>query len=208
MSDRKLEESLRVIKQRGTIPTLSVQLLISGIPGAGKSALKYRLLDEDLQSVMISSDNTEESRLPSTPLADLGLRVSVSNLSHTSDAAHLKWSRQSSSDEKAHLLYSTLRGDSQMGYTIPRLHMEGPTDSHMQQHTRIQGSYPSRVQLPKSTQEIPLPSEILADVISENKGNLSDLETFTKHSFLLHIIDSGGQPEFMEVLPALVTLVQ
>lgn len=83
--------------------------------------------------------------------------------------------------------------------------MEGPTDSHMQQHTRIQGSYPSRVQLPKSTQEIPLPSEILADAISENKGKLSDLETFTKHSFLLHIIDSGGQPEFMEVLPALVT---
>ena len=75
----------------------------------------------------------------------------------------------------------------------------------MQQHTRIQGSYRSRVRLPKSTQEIPLPSEILAEAISENKEKLSDLETFTKHSFLLHIIDSGGQPEFMEVLPALVT---
>ena len=229
---RKLEACLKVMEEKGSIPTKSVKLILSGLPLSGKSTLKHRLLEENPPTdFSLSIDGDRGAR--STPVAETALRVIIKKVGFTIAVKfESKWILQNFDDEKARLLQSILNAvdasysihvhppgygriegglqvregrDQSVTVTLSETTLQEP---HSEAPKLLeQATFSPDLELSEQQASIPVhqqPQEILTDALT-NPSKQDEIESLFQNSTTLHIIDTGGQPEFTEILQTLVT---
>ena len=226
---RKLEACLKVMEEKGSIPTKSVKLILSGLPLSGKSTLVHRLLEENPPTdFSLSTDSDRGAR--STPVAETALRVIIKRIGSTTAVVfESKWIRQSFDDEESRLVQSILRLKVVKLNTEPKavetsIHVQsqkGKSEEVVKENRNQSDNlfFPElysethkflerAVALPEVEQPpIPVhqqPQEILMDALT-NPSKQEEIESLLQNSTTLYITDTGGQPEFTEILQTLVT---
>ena len=213
------------MKQKKSIHTKATSVMFIGPPRVGKTTLIQRLLRDSSFVVPF---------LPSTAIAEGPLRIGIKKMNPRMAAViGNKWSIQDFMEEKLHLVRHTLRqlaiavpepgkrrnsqinGESQQTQTTVESQKTEPTERrsrwpmrlfrrnntrHREQHTTEAEETviaPTPLLLSFET-----PDEIITEALTG--GMLGEVEELLEDSIMLHVLDTGGQPEFLEVLAALL----
>lgn len=216
----------QALNNRKTIFTKPVSLVLIGPPRSGKTTLIQRLL-EGVHYVI----NPEEE-LPSTPLASQPLSVEIRRLSPTlAILQRTRWIKHDYSGQKVLLVSYFLRKvpDIMQDESVS----PGKADSHeMEQPASVKFSVngstsdsttttdqvPQLTRSSESTQETtieqklpsqhaPLVFDTPEDILSAGFLDLTpeEAEEHLGGSMILQIYDTGGQPEYLDVLPSILT---
>ena len=215
-----------VMKKKGTLVQTILQGVFIGPPRNGKSSLMKRLLNQELPS---SSTDVVENI---TQVTFKKPAMSTANITSDSesDANSFTWSELSYDDEVVKLLkaLSTSIGKpiSSEIETVPAAEelptsevvhtLDAPKDEEVQDVGEIHGdikhnSSHSLTPTPTitSAQEIPeIPEtkfKTRQEVFMESLGNWSEAKKYFENACTMYLTDTGGQLEFQELLPALVS---
>ena len=199
-----IDSCKRVLRSKGELHQRMVTVVMNGLPRVGKTTTKKRVLDIPLSLSQVS---------PSTGVAEPSLKVTITELPRSSAIVHnSQWKQLSLDDETLQLVDFILRASESIKSQpfpsivkkISRVFRQAATKSRAGQHRTIMPhqppptiANPGQVQNPELVQN---PDQLFEEVLTNQWGKLrSSLEDATT----IHFIDTGGQPEFQEILPAL-----
>ncbi len=182
-----------------------LKLYLIGLPGVGKTTFRKRLTRS---LVNISSLPLKDRQHYSTHLAEC-----IQTLCILQDEEHFDVEISESLDDEMKAIFKYLLGNTEMKEPAPTdsdstqaIHSEGPLDSNTSQEyeglSTLLDSSP--VGESNETTEQDETKSKLSRVLAEIRGvvasgNYSDF--ILRHKILLNIIDIGGQPGFLEMLP-------
>ena len=209
---------MRVIQSKGHLHQRMVTIVMNGLPRAGKTTTKERLLGRILQLLEVS---------PSTGVVEPSFKVTITELPRSSAMASAsQWSLLSLNDESLHLVNAiliaagNLKSKSRLASAIsditrrafrsglPNDPIPIPSSSRASkqptppQNTNQQ-QLTSNATLPNVDELCVSPPDELFDKVLTEHWN--KLHTALEDATIIHFIDTGGQPEFQEVLPALLS---
>ena len=215
--EARLKSCMRVIQSKGHLHQRMVTIVMNGLPRAGKTTTKERLVGHNKQLLEVS---------PSTGVVEPSLKVTITELPRSSAmASGSQWSLLSLNDESLHLVNAVLIEAGKLKKSKSRL------VSVLSDITRVRRAYrgdpiplhsSSRAtkQLPASQSTspqvaskattadvsqsvyVPPPDQLFDEMLSEQWHKL---HTSLEDATIIHFIDTGGQPEFQEILPALLS---
>ena len=209
----KLESCMKVIQSRGQLHQRMVTIVMNGLPRAGKTTTKERLLGRIQQLLEMS---------PSTGVVEPSLKVTMSELPRSSGmVSGSQWTVLSLNDESLNLVSAILQaaGDlksqsrlASVISDITRAFKGKPTNpnsrlssSGASNHPPLPPSTSTQLEASKATAAnvgVTRPDQLLDAVLTKQWDKLhASLEDAT----VVHFIDTGGQPEFQEILPALLS---
>ena len=190
-----------------------VTIVMNGLPRAGKTTTKERLLGRIQQLLEMS---------PSTGVVEPSLKVTMSELPRSSGmVSGSQWTVLSLNDESLNLVSAILQaaGDlksqsrlASVISDITRAFKGKPTNpnsrlssSGASNHPPLPPSTSTQLEASKATAAnvgVTRPDQLLDEVLTKQWDKLhASLEDAT----VVHFIDTGGQPEFQEILPALLS---
>ena len=185
-----------------------LKLYLIGLPGVGKTTFRKRLTKS---LVNISSLPLKDRQHYSTHLAEC-----IQTLCILQDEEHFDVEISESLDDEMKAIFKYLLGKTEMKEPAPTdsdstqaIHFEGPLDSNTSQKYEGLSTLLDSSPVGESN-EVTEPTEKdetkskLSRVLAEIRGvvasgNYSDF--ILRHKILLNIIDIGGQPGFLEMLP-------
>ena len=192
------------MSKEGFVKIRSVVLLLIGVAGAGKTCFSHMLFNEDPPSVR-----------ESTPLAQASVRaVSFSRATAQSDGTELVWERVSR--HKFNCLIADVikcirskKKSRPSATSQPRMESSGRIDTTQseQQNEQAIDDTSTSIQDERGEDQTPAVEQLLGmksvqeliDLISKSEGS----EEITEQTWL-YIVDSGGQPQFHDLLPSFV----
>ena len=203
---------MKVIQSRGQLRQRMVTIVMNGLPRAGKTTTKERLLGRLLQLLEIS---------PSTGVVEPSLKVTISELLRSSGmVSGSQWTVLSLNDESLNLVSAILQaaGDlksqsrlASVISDITRAFKGKPTNpislsssSGASNHPPLSPNKYTQLEASKATAAVSVtrPDQLFDEVLTKQWDKLhASLEDATT----VHFIDTGGQPEFQEILPALLS---
>ena len=202
VKDEHIEATLQAMKRRGTLNHSIVHGVFVGPANSGKNSLMERLLGR------IPSLNT-----PSTGVAEAVVQVQVEKSSAVTVAANVEgsfWTGIDSNDEAIRLL--VIHSDPnnvQIGLQEKQGDLEPNSLSELQSEStqKIEAQTEGKTSTPQSVHQLPEsyipPLKILERAISA-KG-LEALQQHFDSTWSLYLSNTGGQMEFQEILPLLVS---
>ena len=200
---------MKVIQQKGQLHQRMVTIVMNGLPRAGKTTTKERLLGRIPQLLEIS---------PSTGVVEPSLKVTISELPRSSGiVSGSQWTMLSLDDESLNLVSAILQaaGDlkskSRLASVLDHITQafkRGPTNpssSGASYHPPLSPSTNPQLEASEATAanvSVTLPDQLFDELLPKSWNKLhASLEDATT----VHFIDTGGQPEFQEILPALLS---
>ena len=216
------EELLSKAMKEGYVECKSAILLLVGVAGAGKSSFKRMLFKDKEGSIQVERN--------STPLAEAAIRaVSTSVAAVNTEADDVIW-KEVTSESLRELLAEYALAKSEKDPGTPNPNMSPPTtepkSSADRNHDCSQNvnNTSSRSNDVKTKVKLPPPFDQQSDETETSKGlhgNLNTMQAVTKlcerirHISVrylkdtrgqtwIYIIDSGGQPQFQELLPLFI----
>ena len=214
------------MKKKIKIPIKSASLVFFGPPLVGKSTTLRRILNDP--SIVVPFINTT-----STPVAEKPMRVIIKK--PKPGMARLQGSKfkpQDFEQEKLHLARLALREATTFPPVQPAENQPsqppGKGSANKPPEVTSKPSEYAAVLSPRNVPRLPTPSEEGATASSKQpllhseplllfqapddiiraatvSGVIEDMEELLEGSTLLHILDTGGQPSFFEVLPMLLS---
>ena len=199
---------VRMMREKGSLNLRTLHLILHGLPAAGKTCAKLRLTGQELTSRKPAERRDGTLVYPlddgarSTPVAEkivrarlpAQARLPASATALTREADDLPWYLLQSLDEEMVGLVET----------IAKLSSETKNVKKPITATASSDSVPS------SSQAISLPAKPVGKAFQEmitsafSKAPRNTLQDILKET-LIYLIDSGGQPQFQELLPILVS---
>ena len=196
----------RAMKEKGSLEQIAMHCVFLGLPRSGKSSLIRRLLGKRL---FVST---------STGVAEKSIKVEIRK--STAQISGLLWCEVEDLDDEAVLVMCNV------SRTAPAVETSLTTDDpvrsqpgkafslsqffrnlltrghHSKQHKAALSS--SSLMEPKSPREedIKPPLDVFRDAFRKKQSKLKEL---VDEPWMLYITDTGGQPEFQELLPILVS---
>ena len=189
----------RMMKEKGSLNLHTLHLILHGLPAAGKTCAKLRLTGQKLTSRKPAErrDGTLVYHLDdgarSTPVAEeiIRARLPASATALTSEADNEAWYLLQSLDEE---IVGLVEKFTKQSSEAEKEKKNTSTDS-----------------VSSSSRTISLPAEPVVGKASEkmiisafNNAPHNTLQDILKET-LIYLIDSGGQPQFQELLPLLVS---
>ena len=195
-----------------------VTIVMNGLPRAGKTTTKDRLVGHNQPLSKVS---------PSTGVVEPSLKVTITELPRSSAmASGSQWSLLSLNDESLHLVNAILIEARKLKKSKSRLvsvlsdinrvrranrkdPIPFPSSSRAKkQLPASQSTSPHQVASKATTADVsqsvyvPPPDQLFDEMLSEHWNKL---HTSLEDATIIHFIDTGGQPEFQEILPALLS---
>ena len=190
-----------------------VTIVMNGLPRAGKTTTKKRLLGHILQLAEVS---------PSTGVVEPSLKVTISELPRSSAmVSGSKWTLLSLDDESLNLVSAilqeagNLKSRSRLASAISdkirsfkgkqNAPISLPSSSVASKQLPSSQSSDSQLEAFKATAaniSVTRPDHLFQELLTEQWDKL---HTSLEDSTTIHFIDTGGQPEFQEILPALLS---
>ena len=208
---RHLAACERAIHTRGLIEQTAMHCVFIGMPRSGKSSLMRRLLGRRLSSCT------------STGVAERAVRVEIRK--STVHVSGLLWCELEDLDDEATLLMQDASKTTPDAIAESLLTVDTPVDTQPvkpfslsqflrnlflriqrgKQHQEAGASSPSlqssAKQQVQEQQDSKPPLEVFRDAFQKKWSKLKDL---VEEHWTLYLTDTGGQPEFQELLPILV----
>ena len=208
MSSYYIDNYKKAIKN-GVVESRTSKILVYGAAGSGKTSFLHLLLDEPPPTMRHS-----------TPLAVRPVTV------HQIDITNGKWKKQETIEERLHYLARAIKGtvqvqerSKQVTYAADRTSKDstkvtansaGPNDASRESNSEIEIQDKHDIS-DRTKQEVPTDSEVnetdtapeedsIQKQIIEMMGKVTG-EDLVASYIALRFIDSGGQPQFQEVLP-------
>ena len=218
--EARLESCMRVIQSKGQLHQRMVTIVMSGLPRAGKTTTKERLvgLNQPLSKVS-----------PSSRVVEPPLKVTITELPRSAAmASGSEWSLLSLNDESLHLVNAILIEARKLKKSKSRLvsilsDITRPRRANRRDPIPLPSSSTAKKQLPASQVMITSPQQVASKAPTADVGqsayvpppdqffdemlseHWSKLHTSLEDATIIHFIDTGGQPEFQEILPALLS---
>ena len=185
-----------------------LKLYLIGLPGVGKTTFRKRLTKS---LVNISSLPLEDRQNYSTHLAEC-----IQTLCILQDEEHFDVEISKSLDDEMKAIFKYLLGNTEMKEPAPTdsdstqaIHSEGPLDSNTSQEyegssTLLDSSPVGESNKTTEPTEKDETKSNLTSVLAEIRGVVASgnyADFILRHKILLNIIDIGGQPGFLEMLP-------
>ena len=187
-----------MMREKGTLYLNMLHLILHGLPAAGKTCAKLKLTGQKLTGRKRAERKDGKLVYPiddgarSTPVAEeiTRARVPASATAITRGGEDLPWHLLQSLDEE-------IRG---MVLKIAELSVKVPESRKEKKEQSIATTAQSTISQPENT------AMVFQKMVSRAfKSSSSDtLQDFLKET-LIYLIDSGGQPQFQELLPILVS---
>ena len=180
-------------------------MVVSGPPRSGKSTIIHRLV-HDLSAVV------PKLNLPSTFILEKPMRVGIKKLAPRRAAVKDEWVEQTSQDEKHRVLRQSIALTDATTDFIPFSKPVPPPPSDfpqpalstdgVQQLQQVSKNLPTHQHLPSPSLEAMPAFEPPDQMIREALKELSALQCSEDldGSTMLHVLDTGGQPEFQSIL--------
>ena len=194
----------RALKEKGSLEQITMHCVFLGLPRSGKSSLIRRLLGKRL------------SMSTSTGVAEKAIKVEIRK--STAQVSGLLWCELEDLDDEAILVMCNLSktapvdltahttDDSQpgKGFSLHQFFRNLFTrGSRNKQHKKAASSSPSLVESQSpGEQGMKPPLDMFRDAFRKKQSKLKEL---VDEPWMLYITDTGGQPEFQELLPILVS---
>ena len=194
----------RAMKEKGSLEQIAMHCVFLGLPRSGKSSLIRRLLGKRL------------SVSTSTGVAEKAIKVEIRK--STAQVSGLLWCELEDLDDEAILVMCNLSktapidvtahttDDSQpgKGFSLSQFFRNLFTrGSRSKQHKKAASSSPSLVESQSpGEQGMKPPLDVFRDAFRKKQSKLKEL---VDEPWMLYITDTGGQPEFQELLPILVS---
>ena len=194
----------RALKEKGSLEQITMHCVFLGLPRSGKSSLIRRLLGKRL------------SMSTSTGVAEKAIKVEIRK--STAQVSGLLWCELEDLDDEAILVMCNLSktapvdltahttDDSQpgKGFSLSQFFRNLFTrGSRNKQHKKAASSSPSLVESQSpGEQGMKPPLDMFRDAFRKKQSKLKEL---VDEPWMLYITDTGGQPEFQELLPILVS---
>ena len=205
---------MRVIQRKGLLHQRMVTVVMNGLPRAGKTTTKERLVGHPLKELS-----------PSTGVVEPSLKVTITKLPRTSAmVSGGQWVLLSLDDESLHLVETILQA---AGNLKPMSRLASVINSFTRALKRtttnpisLPSSSGASKQLPPSQSTSPQQNASKATTAEMSQSYVSPpdqlveellpkqwdkLHTSLEDATTIHFIDTGGQPEFQEILPALLS---
>ena len=192
-----------MMREKGSLNLRTLHLILHGLPAAGKTCAKLRLTGQELTSRKPAERRDGTLVYPlddgarSTPVAEeiTRARLPASATALTREADDLPWYLLQSLDEEM------------VGMVEKIAKLSSETKKVKKPITAVTSSN----SVPSSSEVgISLPAEPVGKALQEmitsafNKAPHNTLQNILKET-LIYLIDSGGQPQFQELLPILVS---
>ena len=195
------------MKEKGSLEQIAMHCVFLGLPRSGKSSLIRRLLGKCL------------SVSTSTGVAEKAIKVEIRK--STAQVSGLLWCELEDLDDEAVLVMCNLSRTAPVEVTA--LTTDDPVSSQAgkafsvfqffrnlftlgsrnKQHKKAASSSPSLVESQSpGEQGMKPPLEVFRDAFRKKQSKLKEL---VDEPWMLYITDTGGQPEFQELLPILVS---
>ncbi|XP_064383526.1 uncharacterized protein LOC135332127 isoform X3 [Halichondria panicea] len=206
--DKYLQRFNELMEDTEQIDMQYLKLYLIGLPGVGKTTFRKRLTRS---LVNISSLPLKDRQHYSTHLAEC-----IQTLCILQDEKHFDVEISESLDDEMKAIFKYLLGNTEMKEPAPTdsdstqaIHSEGPLDSNTSQEyegssTQLDSSPVGESNETTEPTEKDETKSKLSRVLAEIRevvasGNYADF--ILRHKILLNIIDIGGQPGFLEMLP-------
>ena len=200
-----------MMREKGSLKLRTLHLILHGLPAAGKTCAKLRLtgqeftsrkpaerrdgmliypLDDGARSTPVAEEITR-TRLSASATALTRTRLPASAAALTRKADNQPWYLLQSLDEEI------------VGLVEKITKLSSKTKKVKKQITAV-------TSIPSNSQAISLPAEPVGKAFQEmitsafNNAPHNILQDILKET-LIYLIDSGGQPQFQELLPILVS---
>ena len=192
-----------MMREKGSLNLRTLHLILHGLPAAGKTCAKLRLTGQELTSRKPAERKDGTLVYPlndgarSTPVAEeiARARLPASATALTREADDLPWYLLQSLDEEMVGLVENIAKLSSQTKTVKKP-ITAVTSSN---------SVPSSSQVGISLLAEPVGKEFQEMITSAfRKAPHNTLQDILKET-LIYLIDSGGQPQFQELLPILVS---
>ena len=197
----------QVIEKRGPIWQKIVNIIFVGPPGAGKTTTKMRILS------LVPSQI--RGLIPSTGIVEAPLKVTITKLPRSSAAiaSGVQWTLLTLDDQVLRLV-ETLMIAAENLHLQPQQKSKSKVAAAMGQLFRkqpaVQGAKSGRQEAAAKGEQseyhtskyLKKPEQILEESLNRRWGVLHNL---LEGSTTVHLTDTGGQPEFHEILPALIS---
>ena len=188
----------RAMKKKGSVEQIAMHCVFLGLPRSGKSSLIKRLLGKRL------------SVSTSTGIAENAVRVDIRK--STAQVSGLLWCELEDLDDEAVLVmhnvsktapvdpfrWHPLKGFSLSGF-LRNLFTRSP---HRKQHLAASSSTAQCPLMESRPADEKPPLDVFRDAFRKKWSHLKEL---ADEPWMLYITDTGGQPEFQELLPILVS---
>ena len=197
----------QVIEKRGPIRQSIANIIFVGPPGAGKTTTKMRILN--LVPARI------RGLVPSTGVVEVPLKVTITKLPRSSAAiaSGVQWTLLTLDDQVLRLVEMLMIAAENL-HLQPHQKSKSKVAAAMGQLFRkqpsIQGAKSGRQEAAAqggqidyhSSKYLKKPEQILEESLNRHWGIL---HRSLEGSTTVHLTDTGGQPEFHEILPALIS---
>ena len=217
--EARLESCMRVIQSKGQLHQRMVTIVMNGLPRAGKTTTKKRLVGHILHLKEVS---------PSTGVVEPTLKVTITEITELSRSSAMlsgsQWILLSLEEESLSFVNAILQearnfeSRSRLASVITditRLFTRTSTDPIAlpsssgaskqpppSQSTNPQQAASKATAADMSQFSVSRPDQLLSELLAKP---WEKLHTSLEDATTIHFIDTGGQPEFQEILPALLS---
>ena len=213
---------MRECESNGVVNFSPVKTLLTGLPGVGKTSFLYRLQKKNIKAAWSQGS---KSTLPSTGFqrpVTVNIREETTTI-NTIAISKGRWETTSSIVDQGHVLLQSVNRPSQFSEISSHLQLSDTPDSSRKPTVIL--SPPPPQSTPTTSQSTPTKSflnrvlksapkgfrsksekltptrKFMSEVLSSSEmQELEDLEEMTT----VYFMDTGGQPEFHELLPPLL----
>ena len=196
----------RAMKEKGSLEQIAMHCVFLGLPRSGKSSLIRRLLGKRL-SVSTSTgvtDNTIKVEIRKSTAQVSGLQwCELEDLDDEAVLVMCNVSRTAPADETSLTTDDPVRSQPGKAFSLSQFFRNLFTRGHRSKQHKAALSSPSLVE-PQSPGEqgMKSPLDVFRDAFRKKQSKLEEL---VDEPWMLYITDTGGQPEFQELLPILVS---
>ena len=190
-----LDSCMRLLQDKVQLHQQMVTIVINGLPLAGKTTTKERILGHILQRLKEVS--------PGTRVVEPTLQVTITELLRSSAMlSGNQWALLSLDEESLHLATAVLQA---AGSLKSKSHMSSVISSITR---ALRGTSTDPISLSSSSEvsaanvSITRPDQLFNALLIKHWNKLN---TSLEDATTIRFIDAGGQPEFQEILPALLS---